>query len=106
VWWLLAFLTALPRVGIIAYPKALREGGSVHVECRVARHPHNRWLTMGLGDSVSVIQLDGEAAPVIHVRTFRAECLPEGQPQAFCLLSGTDGELRQAVQPIGVLCEG
>ena len=106
MWWLVVLSLALPRVSLVVYPRALREGGSVHVECRIARHSANRWLTMGLGDSVSTIQLEGEAAPVIHVRVLRAECLPEGTPQAFCLLSGTDGELRRAVQPVAVLCAG
>ena len=100
---LLALLLALPRVGIVVYPRAVMAGSLVHVECRVPRNPANRWLEMGIVDAhSSLIQLDGEQGPVISVRTLDVPCLGD-VVTAYCVLTATDGKFT-ATLPILVSC--
>lgn len=85
--------STLPRVSILLYPQVLLAGQAARLECRVARHPDNRWLQYGVAElGVSLRQLDGEAAPVIYHRLLTH--VPCGQFEAFCLLTDSKRQER------------
>ena len=102
MWVLLALLAALPRVGLVVYPRIAQEGQQLHVECRVPRHPDNRRLEFGLIEwSVSFRDLAGEDAQVIWPTNVHVPCTE--QVMAYCRLITTKGEFL-ATTPVMVVC--
>ena len=101
---LLAVLVALPRVSLVVYPRVVVAGHSTHLECRVPRHPANRWLELGIVDAhSSLVQLDGDQGPVISVRVLDVPCLGD-TATVYCVLTATDG-VYHVTQSIGVVCQ-
>lgn len=99
VWLLVA--AALPRISIQTPRVVNIRDQYVRIECRVARHPDNRYLRIGLVDvAASDRQIDGADASVVHELIVRAfPCEPE--LTAYCILLDRHGQTyvaRQAVR--------
>lgn len=95
----LLILQATPRIAIRVNPTVLLEGGAVRLTCRVARHPDNRWLALGLANyRESRLDLDGEAAPVTHVVLY--EHVPCGTGEAYCAVGHVRGVPLVARHPL------
>ena len=103
MWLALALLLALPRVSLVVTPRVVQAGQSVHIKCRVPRHPDNRRLEFGLVEwSVSVRELAGERAEVIWPTVAQVPCVEE--VVAYCFLTSTTRTFTAAA-PVQVTCQ-
>ena len=97
-----AVLALLPRVSLIVSPRLLMEGHAVRLECRIARHPDNRWMELGVVDVTSSFrELHGRASAVVY--TIRLEHLPCGEQEAYCVLGAQQRQYadRHSVTVVG-----
>lgn len=97
VWLLLAAL--LPRVGISVQPRIAKFKEALRIECRIARHPDNRYLILGLVDiTESHREIHGEHDRVIHELIVRS--VPCETVLAYCLLVDQHGKSYVARQSV------
>ena len=103
-WGWLLLAAVLPRVSILVQPRVVDPpSGWLRIECRVARHPENRRLFIGVADLTdSARQIDGANDRVIHELTVKyIPCQP--QVTAYCELHDARGVVQRAAQSVLVV---
>ena len=102
-----ATLALLPRLSLVVSPRLFMEGHAVRLECRIARHPDNRWMELGVVDVTSSFrELEGTQSQVVY--SLLLEHLGCGEWEAYCQLGTTRGQqrVREAVTVVGCVGGG
>lgn len=103
---LLLLLLAVSPLSIQVRPIAVEAGRDTSVTCIVDHRPENRKVVLGLMDernnviTSSEVPLEGENAPKMVTRYFRADCILD---HAFCRLNDKQFATARYVKIIG--CE-
>lgn len=103
---LLLLFAAGPTVTVDIYPRVIPAGGEARLSCRVPRREEHRWVALGIEhETRSERQLDGSAAPALHLLSVRVVGCEAGA--AFCEVFDSTRRLARAETAFIVAgCEG